>query len=341
MSINHKCLGCGITLQYEHADLPGFQEKKGQVYCQACFQLKHYGLVKDHLHPQDLPHLNSDALMVMVSSVLHLDLLFSYPIHRYQKDAQFVYIINQMDLLPSSTNLDDMLKRIIVKAKDARVPFVDIIFMSAKHKTDIIHLKSYLLSFKQKDIYLLGVQNSGKTTIFKALTHDKEALAFKKAGLTQEPLVAVFEDKTLFDMPGLYQKGYLHQFLTYETYKDLIPDKQINPKIYPIKQGQAIFIEGLIAIAYEGELNSLVFYLSHLINFHKTKTERIKPLLEDKEQHFKRYVDAYEIKAYNVKPGKWQLTFADMGMMHIEGPCHLTVTYPKGLHISLTEALFI
>jgi 30S ribosome assembly GTPase len=340
MSTTNKCLGCGISIQHDHPTHSGYQQKVGQVYCQACFQLLHYGKVSEHLHPKDLPNLNPNALMVMVSSVLHLDLLFSYPIHRYQPDASYIYIINQLDLLPQSTNLQHLLEKITAKAKNEKIPYIDIVLMSAKNPYDIDHLKTYLTSFKHKDIYLLGVQNSGKTTIFKALTHHKEALAFKKAGLTQEPLFAPFGDQMLYDMPGLYQKGYVHNFLSYDVYKDLIPDQNIHAKIYPIKNGQTLFIEGLIAVTYEGEPNSLVFYLSRFVKFHKTNAKKIPQLLEDKENQFKIFAQTYEEKKFKVKDGKFQLTFADLGMMHVTGPCHMTVTFPKGMHLSLTEAMF-
>ena len=40
----------------------------------------------------------------------------------------------------------------------------------------------------------------------------------------------------IYDMPGLYQEGYLHQLLPYGIYKDLIPDKEIKPRIYQLKE---------------------------------------------------------------------------------------------------------
>jgi 30S ribosome assembly GTPase len=334
------CLGCGIAIQHDDQKLPGYQEKKGQPYCQACYKLLHYGKVQEHLHPKDLPNLNANALMLMISSVMQLDLLFSYPIHRYQPDATYVYVINQIDLLPTSTKHEELIKNIIIKAKKEKIPYHDIILMSAKNPYDIDNLKTYLQNFSNKDIYLLGVQNSGKTTLFKALTDNPHALAFKKAGLTQNALTASFGKKTLYDMPGLYQKGYLHQALPYEVYKELLPENLINPKIYPIKNGQTIFVEGLFAITYEGEPSSLVFYLNKNIKYHKTNALKIEGLLQEKETQFRYYVENYETKKFKANHPKNQLTMADMGIMHVIGPCHLSVTFPKGIHVSLTEALF-
>ncbi|MBE0700679.1 MAG: 50S ribosome-binding GTPase, partial [Acholeplasmataceae bacterium] len=205
-----KCFGCGAKLQTENKDHVGFALSLEHEYCQSCYRLMHYGDVKDHFHPEDLPQLSADALIVMIGSILHIDMIFSYPVYRFQPNAKFVYIINQIDLLPQSTKLSLLLENVTKKARLQKIPYEDIILMSAKNHFDMEHLRGYLQMFRQKDIYLLGVQNSGKTTIFKALTKEEKALAFKKAGLTQEALSAPFGKHMIYDMPGLYQKGYLH-----------------------------------------------------------------------------------------------------------------------------------
>lgn len=340
MSKITKCQGCGAILQTENQSHVGYVDDLSFDYCQACFKLLHYGDAPAHFHPEDLPQLPEGALIFMVSSVLHLDLLFSYPVHRYQPLAHFVYIINQIDLLPASTNLDLLVEKITEKAKHMMIPYVDIILMSSKNHYDLEQLKTYIDEFHATHIYLLGVQNAGKTTIFKALTENNKALAFKKAGLTQEALTGTYKDKIIYDMPGLYQAGYLHQLLPYKTYKKLIPDQRIKPRVYQLKKNQAIMIEGLIAISFLGDLTNVVLYLSPEVHIHKTNQDRVKPLLESKEEHFKITVENYEEKSFKVPKGKHQLTFADMGFMHVTGPLTIKLTLAKGLHITLTEALF-
>lgn len=336
-----KCRGCGAVLQTTDATKVGFAASLEHTYCKACYQLLHYGIGSSHFHPEDLPKLESDSLVLMISSVLHLDRLFSYPVYRYQPDAKFVYIINQIDLLPKSTNLSLFIEKITKIANEHQVPFIDIILMSSKNPYDVDQLKSYLKQFREKHIYLVGVQNSGKTTIFKALTADDKALAFKKAGLTQETLTGNFQDQIIYDMPGLYQQGYLHQLLSYEVYKNLIPDKEIKPKIYQMKRKQSLCIEGLFTVTIDKEDATVVLYVDPLVKIHKTNEKRLKDLLEHKEEHFKVYADQYEEKNFKIPAGKYQITFADMGFLHMVGPNHVKLIYAKGLHISLTEALFI
>ncbi len=335
-----RCKGCGAVLQQDHADQVGYTPDLNRPYCQACFRLSHYGEVKSHVHPEEIPTLKPKSLALMVCSVMALDMLFFYPLHRYAPNVTYTYIINQVDLLPESTNLELFLKRIIKRAQSMHIPYEDIILMSAKHKEDIKHLKEYIASFHVSDVYLLGVQNAGKTTLYKALVHDKEALAMNKAGLTQETLSAKLSSKqTIHDMPGLYQEGYLHQLFTYDTYKRLLVDKRLRPVIYQLKVNQAILIEGLVSVSVDKNC-SVVCYMNRHIQTHRTQRERTHTLFKEQTLPDRIYAKAYETRTFQLPSGKQQITFADFGFVHIDGPGRITVTYPKGIHISLSEALF-
>jgi len=332
------CKGCGALLQTENEQEVGYVINIEQPFCQSCYRLMHYGEVNAHFHPQDLPQLGRNAVAVMMSSVLHLDMLFQYPVYRFEPDLKYVYIINQIDLLPKQTNLDELLKRIIAKAKALKIPYYDIILMSAKNPLDIANLKTYLATFKEPNVYLLGVQNSGKTTVYKALTDNEEALAFTKAGLTQEPFSAKVGYQMIWDMPGLYQEGYIHQFLPYEDYKKLIPTQTIKPRIYQLKKGQALILKGLLAIQNMKTDTSLVLYLSPFVKIHKTRIERIEALL--KKDPTLLPLEAYEEKAFKIGEKKTQITFADIGFLHTEKTNTLSFIIPNKMHLTLTEALF-
>jgi len=124
------------------------------------------------------------------------------------------------------------------------------------------------------------------------------------------------------------------------VYKKLIPDQEIHPKIYTLSKGQTVFIEGLVAVTLTTETQPVVFYLDRNIRTHKTNEKRIHELLENKQEQFKIYAESYEEKAFRISESKMQITLADMGFIHITGPCHIKLVYPKGFHLSLSEALF-
>ena len=334
------CKGCGAVLQNVDDTLVGYSPDLSKDYCQACFRLAHYGEVKDHFHPDRLPELKSKSLALMVSSVLQLDMLFFYPLHRYAPDVTYTYIINQVDLLPDSTNLDKLLENIMDQADAMQIPYQDIILMSAKNPYDIENLKDYIASYKVSNVYLLGVQNAGKTTLYKALVNDPKALAMNKAGLTQEALSAQLSPKQkLYDMPGLYQEGYLHQLLDYDIYKKLLPSKPLKPMIYQLKAGQALMFEGLIGLSVNTD-TSVVGYLSESVQIHRTNKEKLSELIKNQVLKDRVYAPPYETRTFTLDKGKQQVTFADFGCVHMDGPLKITLTYPKALHVSVTEALF-
>ena len=99
-------------------------------------------------------------------------------------------------------------------------------------------------------------------------------------------------------------------------------------------------LEGLFGLSFYGESTNPIFYVDHLLRMHRTSEDRIKDLIEHREKHFKIFVDRYEKKDFKIPEGRYQITFADMGFMHVSGPGLIKITYPKGLHLSLSEALF-
>lgn len=335
-----RCKGCGAILQKDDPQKVGYSPQLDHDYCQACFRLAHYGEVKDHFHPDQIPAIKEKSLVLMVCSVMALDMLFFYPIHRYAPHVTCTYIINQLDLLPASTNYDELLKRIIKRAKLMKVPYQDIILMSAKHQDDMHHLKQYIESFPMENVYLLGVQNAGKTTIYKSLANDQKALAMNKAGLTQEALQSPLNDKQmLYDMPGLFQEGYMHQLFHYETYKKLLVQQTIRPAIYQMKAKQALMIEGLIGLTIYND-QTLVCYTNRTVKLHRTSHMRVEELMTQQRLPNRIYVTSYDKRTFKVPKGKHQITFADFSFVHVMGPTRIDVIYPKTMHISLIEALF-
>ncbi len=336
MSMTMRCKGCGALLQMEHKDRVGYVISLEHDYCQSCFRLMHYGESFVHFHPEDLPSLPKDSIIVMVSSILHLDLLFSYPVYRYQPDAKYIYLINQVDLLPKGTNLEHLLKNVTHKAKSMGIPYEDIILMSAKNPYDIDHLKAYLSSLNEPNVYFIGVQNSGKTTLYKAITGDSHALSMKKAGLTQDVLSMPFQSMMIYDLPGLYQEGYLHQFYPYNTYKRWLPDEEISPRIYQLIEGQSILIESLLGLSFYGQSITPIFYLGREVKLHRTQDQKVMELLKKMDEATLNF----EIKTFKIPNGLQQITIADMGFIHMRGPGHVKLYVPKGLHVTLAEALF-
>ncbi|WP_162146793.1 GTPase [Acholeplasma granularum] len=339
-SKTNSCLGCGAKLQNENIEQLGYVKSLDQPFCMSCFKLMHYGTSTSHFNPDSLPVFNKDSLIVVVTSILYLNSIVNTEVKRLGDNYKVVYLINQIDLLPDATSKNYLLGKVQKSFRLNRVTYEDIVLMSAINPHDIEHLKSYLLNFKEKNIYLIGLQNSGKTTIFKALTGNKDALALPKAALTQSILKSDFNGKQIFDTPGLYQSGYLHEFFDYTEYKDFLPTKQFKPRNGTLKSGEAMIIGGLVAVSViKGETKSTL-YVADSCKHHLTKSDKVELLLKDGKL-FNLIFDHYSFKDYKLQDSiKYQFTLADFGILHIMGPVTIRIYSNPKMHLTLNEGFF-
>ncbi len=336
----NRCIGCGAAIQSHDKEAVGYAKSSDQVFCQNCFRLMHYGKAEGHFHPDELPTFKKDSLIVVVSSVLYLDTLLTSPVKRLNDDYKVIYLINQIDLLPDATSKSILLGNIKKRFKEFRVAYDEIILMSAINPYDIEELKSYILNKRYEDVYLIGLQNSGKTTIFKSLTGNKDAIVLPKAALTQTILSGKLENVNIYDTPGLYQSGYLHEFLPYDVYKEILPTKQFKPRNGILETDDAILIGGILGLSViKGTVKS-VLYVKDNVKHQLSKADKALSILE-KNQVFDVVFEKYGYKDYVLKDDKkYQITMADFGILQVTGPATVRVIAHPKLHVSLTEGFF-
>lgn len=332
MKNSDKCLGCGSTKQTLNNNKQGYVKSLEHEYCFDCFQLMNYGKSYKHYHPNDYLEIKSGSLIFIVQSVMQLDLLFSQPITRIQPNAKYVYIINQIDLLPKDTNLDYILLNVKKLANKNNVEYEDIIFMSALNTNDINNLSKYILRRNESDFYLFGFQNSGKSTILKGLTKNNKVLSINKAGLTQEIITDKLGNKTIYDMPGTYVKGYLSDFFDFSEYRKMLPEKTIKPKVYQLRNTQKLVINNFIEISFNGrESTSLVFYLK---DFNKI----MKYNMKNENKYLKDSFD-YISKTFKTGNNKTQITIADLLFFQTNENINITIKVPKNMHLTFMESI--
>lgn len=332
MQRNNNCLGCGAIKQSEDINKVGYIKDLGHNYCLECHTLKNYGKTTNHFNPDNYLDIKANSTILIIQSIMQLDLLFSLPIERIQPNARYIYLINQLDLLPHDINVDHVYNKVKILARRNKVKHSDIIFMSAINNDDISNLKSYLLSLKSRDIYLFGFQNSGKTTILKGLTNNKTALNINKAGLTQNIITDLLDNKIIYDMPGTYVKGYLADYFTYEEYKKILPSQAINPRVYILTNKQKFVVNDFIEITINGKENAtLIFYLN--------KHNQIKRYNLLNENNYLTNKFDYQNKTFKINNKKMHLSLADLGFILINDNVSLTIKYPKGMHVTLMESL--
>src|SRR5699024_5506670 len=114
-----------------------------------------------------------------------------------------------------------------------------------------------------KDVYIVGTTNVGKSTfinrLIKRTTGENDIITTSyfpgtTLGFIQIPL----DDHTsLIDTPGIVNKQQMAHFMSKNDLKLITPDKELKPKIYQLHSQQTLFIGGLARLDFiKGERQS-------------------------------------------------------------------------------------
>ncbi len=345
-----RCSGCGVIVQTVDETKPGFIKDLNHELCLDCFNLKHYSKVNSvSIHTGDMPHIKEEALIVYVLSVNHLSLRLKYRLERHFPNSTFILAINHIDTLESSVNLNRMIQSIRREANLLQMKFVDVIPVSAlQNKYVDVLIDSIKHHQKNRNVYLVGFQNSGKSLLFKRIGSyyniETTVLSGKKPGLTLSDFEIPFHGYRLIDTPGIYLPGSIATFLPYESYKDLIIESKVKPKIYQLNEMQSLFLGGMCAVSYlEGGFKGISCYASSALQIHRTKYDETYEKFHQVKTTLKHVIDGVTFvkKTFKLKDDQsYELAISDIAMIHLKGKALIEVYLPESMRVTLEEALY-
>ncbi len=268
---NKKCQGCGVELQVDNMLQPGYVTSLDQDLCQRCFRLKNYGeyqvVVKKTSEYIDILKSvgQTKDLVLYVTDLLNLEEDIS-KIREYIPN-KMILVLNKKDVLPKSIKEE----KLIEYFKNLNMNLEDIIVVSVEKNYNIDHLMNRMKMLQtSKRVYIVGRTNAGKSTLINKLLSNYSE---KTSELTISPLPATTlstismdlnEHLTLIDTPGFVDSGSMTNFVDKNMLKKILPKREIKPRTYQLKKGQAIVIEDLVRIDYvEGEKNSFTVFVSN------------------------------------------------------------------------------
>ena len=306
-----KCLGCGVELQDTNPDKDGYVIDIEKRLCERCFIIKNYGqskLIKktnvDYMRIID--NIRDNDIVVYVSSLLTLNLDY------LNKFKQVILVLTKRDVLPKSVKDSKIIKYV----KDKYKNIIDVVTISAYKKYHLDELYNKLLKYKDKNIYFVGITNSGKSTLINEMN---KSYSKKNGNITTSNYPSTTLDVVpvkvgelrIKDTPGIVIEDSIINTLDNKGIKKINSKKEIKPITIQINGKGAILIDELVRIEYDTKISSMTLYLSN--NLKVDNINLNNPRLKDK------YITEYKLK------DKEDLVIEDIGFIKFTNKVNIRI----------------
>lgn len=296
ISEHASCAGCGVRIQTENKELPGFVPEaaleKEPLICQRCFRIKHYNEAASVAVDQDdfLRLLggigNTKSLVVHIVDIFDFEGSLISGLQRFVGNNPVLLVVNKIDLLPKSINTNRIRNWVQQQAKKEGLRTVDVVLCSAKRNIGFERVIEEIDRYRDgKDVYVVGATNVGKSTLINRLINDysdleQELTTSRYPGTTLDAVHIPLDDgKAIIDTPGIVYSSRMTEIVPRSFLGTLLPEKPIKPLVYQLNEGQTLFMGSIARFDFvEGERQSFTLYVSNAMNIHRTKIERADEL---------------------------------------------------------------
>ncbi|MBR2840638.1 MAG: 50S ribosome-binding GTPase [Bacilli bacterium] len=265
-----RCSGCGAILQNLDENKEGYTDDLNKPLCKRCFKITHYNeyitVDKDgDEFTQKLEFISSTNDLV----ILTVDFINMIDFDKINIKNPILLVFTKRDILPKNMYED----RILSKIK-TNLNIVDKMFISSMNNYNLDELLLKVKKYKKSDdVYLIGLTNSGKSTLLNKLIKNYSdtqnyITVSNLPSTTLDFIKRKIDGITFIDTPGL-----LDDVLSEEYLKKVTPNKMINPIVYQIKTDQIITVEDFLRIDVPKD-NILIFYMSNSLKINRFYKEK-------------------------------------------------------------------
>ncbi|MFF2908975.1 ribosome biogenesis GTPase YqeH [Paenibacillus sp. NPDC057934] len=291
-----KCSGCGIKLQTEDRELPGFIPESAfnrePVICQRCFRIKNYNEASSVSVDQDeFLHLLSgvgekNALVIHIVDLFDFEGSLISGLQRFVGNNPVILAVNKSDLLPKVTNWNKVRNWVQQRCKEHGLRTAEIVLCSAKRNQGFDRLLESVSELRgQRDVYVVGATNVGKSTLINRLISDysdldQELTTSRYPGTTLDTVKIPLDDgHYIIDTPGIVYPWRYSELVHRRDLDAVMPVNPLKPAVYQLNAGQSLFFGGLGRFDFvQGERQSFTCFISGTLNIHRTKLERADEL---------------------------------------------------------------
>jgi len=270
------------------------------LICQRCFMLKHYREVIavqvpiQQFRPKLTERLNNRrALVIKIIDIFDFSGSFIENFHEVVGPKNPVIVLaNKMDLLPkgwTEERVRTWVKKNIEQLDPLLENVVGVHLISSKRNEGVERFLQTVDRYrKDRDIYVLGCSNSGKSTLINLLINQHRGFINPKVDI-QMPTVSPVPGTTInflaiptkgggfiYDTPGILNRYQLINYLTPQEVQLTLPSRPIKPANYFIMPGKSLFLGGVGRIDYVEGGGRMYFtvFASNRLPIHPTSTDR-------------------------------------------------------------------
>ena len=294
-----KCSGCGIKLQHAAQGEPGYLPEKAwdrePVICQRCFRIKNYNEAASVAVDQDeflrlLSQIGSKkALVIHIVDIFDFEGSLISGLQRFVGNNPVILAVNKIDLLPKVTNWNKVINWVQKQCKEQGLKVVDIALCSAKKNQGFDRLLEMVAEHRgDRDVYVVGATNVGKSTLINRLIRDysdldQELTTSRYPGTTLDMVNIPLDDgRYIVDTPGIVYPWRYSEIVSREDLASIMPEQPLKPLVYQLNEGQTLFFGGMGRFDFiQGEHQSFTCFISGRLKIHRTKLERADELYAD------------------------------------------------------------
>lgn len=358
-----RCFGCGAVLQHVDENKIGYvpmNTTKEKKLCKRCFRLQNY-------HQSQKTELTEDDFLQTLQTIGETDSLILYMIdifdfngsvitgitrHLFQKDI--LVIGNKRDILPKSlkdTKIEHWLRR---QLKEQGIKPIDVILTSGikNYNLDAVLEKIHYYR-KQRDVYVVGVTNVGKSSFINALvkhysTDDLTLITTSEFPGTTLDLIAIPLDNksSLYDSPGIINSHQMAHIINEEDLKIIVPKSELRPITYQLHDQQSLYFGGLARLDYvKGKQSSFTCFFPKRLHIHRTKLENADALYNRQQTLspcIASIVNINDMHQYEFTLPSYKVDIVISGLGFVATSSEnakVRVLVPKGIGVFLREAL--
>lgn len=314
------CYGCGSKLQYKDPNGEGYiplNKYDEGGYCQRCFKLIHYGINNSCSAPKSMEQIISSVngdnkFVIFLCDFLSLSDRVLDIFKSIKQDK--LLLISKSDIIPSGVN-PLKVKEFIKNYYDI---FCDIMFISSYRNKGIENLINYLDKNNIKESYVLGLSNSGKSTLINKIMEVmdcdlKKITTSNKENTTLDFIRININNKlTLVDSPGFI-------IPTISVSLDNKLKDYLKPKVFQMKKNEVLKIDNMF-IRFDNDTNVTLYVNNDLYV----------------KKYYKDVSFTNQVKAYSNS----DLILLGVGFINIKSECNLSLSNISIDNIELRDSIF-